>query len=220
MILGVIPARGGSKAIPKKNMMPMAGKPLLWFSIQAAKSSRLIDRFVVSTDDKEIGNYAEKCGGEIIWRPKELATDDSTTLTVLQHALKVVDAKTVVLLQPTSPIRINGLVDKAINKFLSSGADTVASGHLCRHWEWGSRTNLPRQKDPGYFYDDGNIYVMKSDHIKEGQWVGEKKVPLNVSSYYHPEIDNNIEAWIVEDLLLRLKAKYGEKVFDMAAFKE
>ncbi|MFC1822590.1 cytidylyltransferase domain-containing protein [Thermodesulfobacteriota bacterium] len=216
--LGVIPARGGSKGIPRKNMIPIASRPLLWWSIQACKTSKLMDRFVVSTEDREIGQYAMSCGAEVLWRPKELAQDDSTTLAVLRHIIKEIQTDAVVLLQPTSPIRINGLVDRAIDRYLSSNADTVATGHMCRFWEWGTRRNLPRQRVSGYFYDDGNVYVMNSAHLKEGLWVGEKKVPLIVESFYHIEIDDEFEAWMTEDLLLRFINKYGEKVSNMDVF--
>lgn len=219
MILGIIPARGGSKGIPRKNLMPVAGKPLLWWSIQAAKASRLLDRFIVSTEDEQIGGYAKQCNAEVLWRPKELAEDNSATIAVMQHVLKEINADVVVLLQPTSPIRINLLIDRAIEKFQSSGADTVATGLMCRFWEWGIREVAPRQVDPGYFYDDGNVYVMKSDHVRQGLSVGKKRVPLIVETYYHPEIDDETEAWIVEDLMLRLQAKYGADVLNMAALQ-
>jgi len=214
-VLGVIPARGGSKGIPRKNLMPIAGKPLVWWSIQAAKSSKLMDHFVISTEDLEIGEYAESCGADVLWRPKELAQDDSTTLAVLQHVLEKIAVDTIVLLQPTSPIRINALIDRTIDKCLSSEADTVATGFMCRFWEWGSKSNQSRQKDPGYFYDNGNVYVMRSSHLREGQWVGKKQVPFLVDTIYHPEIDDKTEAWIVEDLLLRIKKEYGELALEM-----
>jgi len=87
MILGVIPARGGSKGIPRKNIRMIAGKPLIAWTIEAALKAKLLDRLVVSTEDREIARIAGDRGAEVIGRPAELASDEATTLSVLQHAL-------------------------------------------------------------------------------------------------------------------------------------
>ena len=84
MILGVIPARGGSKEIPRKNVKQINGKPLIAWTIEAAKESKIIDRYVVSTEDDEIAAVSREYGAEVIERPPELATDEATTLSVLQ----------------------------------------------------------------------------------------------------------------------------------------
>src|SRR4051812_20547181 len=110
--LGVIPARGGSKGIPRKNIKMIAGKPLIAWTIEAAKKSKLMDRFVVSTEDAEIAQIARKYGADVLDRPKSLATDTATGISVIQHAVSVFDPKNVVLLQPTSPIRSKGLIDQ------------------------------------------------------------------------------------------------------------
>src|SRR5208282_629144 len=94
--LGVIPARGGSKGIPRKNIKPIAGKPLIAWSIQAAKSSRLLDDFVVSTDDARIAAIAKKYGAKVINRPRRLATDTATTVSVLQHVLSEMKADNII----------------------------------------------------------------------------------------------------------------------------
>src|SRR5712691_1233000 len=112
MILGIIPARGGSKGIPRKNLRPLLGKPLLAWSVEAAKESRRLDAFAVSTEDREIARVARQYGADVIERPPELASDEASTLAVLQHALKVRPADVLVLLQPTSPIRDRELVDR------------------------------------------------------------------------------------------------------------
>ena len=99
IILGVIPARGGSKGIPRKNIRPIAGKPLLAWTIEHAKASKLLTRFVVSTEDAEIAKIARGRGAEVLKRPAKLAGDKADTLPVLQHALDAIPADIVVLLQ-------------------------------------------------------------------------------------------------------------------------
>jgi len=108
MILGVTPARGGSKSIHRKNIKELCGKPLVAWTIEAARQSKLLDRYVVSTEDKEIAQIAEKYGAEVVERPPELATDEASTLSVLQDVLGKIDADVVVVLQATSPIREPG----------------------------------------------------------------------------------------------------------------
>ncbi|MCL5962259.1 MAG: acylneuraminate cytidylyltransferase family protein, partial [Chloroflexi bacterium] len=95
MILGVTPARGGSKGIPRKNIREMCGRPLIAWTIEAAVRSRLLDDYVVSTEDAEIAAVAESYGVRVLARPLELAQDESTTLSVLQHVLAHIDASTV-----------------------------------------------------------------------------------------------------------------------------
>jgi CMP-N-acetylneuraminic acid synthetase len=103
-ILGITPARGGSKGIPRKNIKEIAGKPLIAWTIEAAKESKMIDRYVVSTEDEEIAEISREYGADVIERPLEPATDDATTLSVLQHVIEWIPCDSIVLLQATSPI--------------------------------------------------------------------------------------------------------------------
>lgn len=135
-ILALIPARGGSKGIPKKNIRPLAGKPLINYTIEAALQSRYQIRVVVSTDDEEIAKIARAAGAEVPFlRPAELAQDETPTFPVVQHALQWLEQheayqpKLVVLLQPTSPLRRPEHIDRALELILSSEADSVVS--LC-----------------------------------------------------------------------------------------
>jgi len=203
MILGVIPARGGSKGIPRKNIKLLLGKPLITWSIEAAQDSKLIDRLIVSTEDVEIAHIAKEAGVEVLNRPKELATDYSATIPVLRHALEYIDAKIVVLLQPTSPIRVNNLIDRAIERFLSSDCDTLATGYISKHYAWGDQC-VPRQKIKGYFHDDGNIYVFKSSVIESDKWIGNSPHQMVVEEIYNLEIDNISDFWATEGILLRV----------------
>ena len=106
MILGLIPARGGSKGVPRKNVREIAGKPLIAWTIEAAQLAETLNRLVISTEDEEIADIARRLGAEVLDRPAELATDDATTLSVWQHALSVIPADILVNLYPTSPVEI------------------------------------------------------------------------------------------------------------------
>jgi len=213
MILGITPARGGSKGVPRKNIRNLCGKPLLAWTIEAAKQSKLLDRYVVSTEDKEIAEVARKYGAEVIPRPPELATDEASTLAVLQHVLKEVPgADVVVLLQATSPIRNPGLIDHCIKRFLSVGADSLATGFMCKYVEYASpemrAQELRRQDIKGFFYDDGNIYIMKADLVRKGDRYGKKIERVILDKEQNVEIDDEFDFWLAEQAL---KKRLGQK---------
>jgi CMP-N,N'-diacetyllegionaminic acid synthase len=129
-ILAIVPARGGSKGIPRKNLAPLAGKPLIAWTIEAAKAARGVDRLVVSTDDSEIAAVARALGAEIAMRPAELAADDTPTLPVLRHAVaELGEAPDAVLtLQPTSPLRRPSHIEAAFAAFFADpDADSLVS---------------------------------------------------------------------------------------------
>ncbi len=128
--LGLILARGGSKRIPKKNMATIAGRPLIYWTIEAAKRSNTIDRIVVSSDDSEILEYAEAEGVERIDRPEELSQDCSSSMTAADHALRTLlnagtDVGYFFLLQPTSPLRSAEDLDGAAELLISRNADAI-----------------------------------------------------------------------------------------------
>lgn len=145
-ILGIIPARGGSKSIPRKNIKNLGGKPLLAWTIEAAKTSGIFDRIILTTDDEEIAEAGRKWGVEVPFlRPRELAEDQTPTLPVLQHALVWLKEKqgyvpdAVMLLQPTAPFRRPADIKGAIDVLKESGADSVVSvveipGHFSPYW--------------------------------------------------------------------------------------
>ncbi len=164
--LYLIPARGGSKGLPRKNLRPCAGKPLLAWSIEAAMESGAEyrrglqsfgvakpgrERVVVSTDDERIAAVAWQWGAEIIDRPPELATDEAATDPVLVHAVETLTAEgwrpdLVVLLQPTVPVRAPGLVEACIRRLIQTEADSVLTGYAL-HFVWWA-------EPPGYSYDE------------------------------------------------------------------
>ena len=122
-ILGIIPARGGSKGLPGKNIKTIYGKPLIEWTIDVANKSELLDYFFVSTDDKDIKNVALECGVEIIDRPKELAEDDTSTFDVIKHCINTNNFKdydVILLFEPTSPLRSSDDIDNAIKSFIDN----------------------------------------------------------------------------------------------------
>jgi CMP-N,N'-diacetyllegionaminic acid synthase len=127
-VLGLIPARGGSKGIARKNLVSVAGKPLLAWTVETAQASSTLTRAVVSTDDDEIASMTRELGVDVLDRPHELAADETPMLDVVRHALQELGSCDVlVLLQPTSPLRRSEHVDGAVRVLLDSGADCVVS---------------------------------------------------------------------------------------------
>ncbi len=181
--LAIIPARGGSKGIPLKNIVPLGGKPLIAHTIEAAKMASSIQRVVVSTESQEIAQVARQYGAEVPFlRPAELARDDTPTLPVIQHVLAELQAsegikpEIIVLLQPTSPLRSAEDIDRAVKQLEETGADSVVS--LCvaqHHPAWMKRVdgdrvlpfleNAPeytrRQDMPTVYRLNGAIYVTR-----------------------------------------------------------
>lgn len=123
-VVGLIPARGGSKGIPRKNLEQVGGKPLLAWTVEAALAASELTQVVVSTDDDEI---AAAAGVEVLRRPPELAADDTPMLDVVRHAVAALAPDVVVLLQPTSPLRRAEHVDACVRLLLESGADAVVT---------------------------------------------------------------------------------------------
>jgi len=133
LILGVIPARGGSKSIPRKNIKTICGKPLIQYIFEASQQSRYITRLILSTEDEEIATVGKSIGMEVPFeRPKELAKDDVPEIYVIKHALRVFDevgfkADAVILLHLTNPFTRTQTIDKAIELWLDTGCDSVTT---------------------------------------------------------------------------------------------
>lgn len=222
--LSLIPARGGSKGIPRKNIRNFAGYPLIAWSIAAAAQSSLVTRVVVSTDDEEIASVAREFGAETPFlRPAKFAEDNTTDLPVFEHALQWLaenenyHPEIVVQLRPTSPIRPRGLVDDAIKVLLNhKDADSVRGVVLAGqnpHKMWrisgenGLMKNLldvpgiaepynaPRQILPPIYWQTGHIDVIRSDTItKGGSMSGGVIYPIMIDSRYTVDIDN-LQDW-------------------------
>ncbi|MBD3249375.1 acylneuraminate cytidylyltransferase family protein [Candidatus Woesearchaeota archaeon] len=199
-IVGIIPARGGSKGIPGKNIKMIAGKPLIAWTIEAAKESKLLDDFFVSTDDKKIAEISKQYSAKIIERPPELATDDADMMDALNHALDITKADVIVLLQPPSPVRDKGLIDMCIKRFIDKGADSLATGYMSTHFEYGSYSDNRQNLKP-YFHDDGNIYIWSSELINNKQRKGNNPEIVEISREQNFEIDEEFDFWINEQIL-------------------
>ncbi len=217
-VLAIIPARGGSKSIPHKNIQSFLGYPLIAFSIAAAKQAALVTRVIVSTDDEEIARVAREFGAETpFMRPPELAQDATTDFPVFEHALNWLkeyegyEPDYVVQLRPTSPLRPKGLVDEAINVISEHPhADSVRGLVLSGqnpHKMWrinpdGSMKNLldvkgvkepynaPRQSLPPIYWQTGHIDVIRRETIlKKGSMSGERVWPVYIDAAYTIDID-------------------------------
>lgn len=191
-VLGIIPARGGSKGVPRKNIRLLAGKPLLAWTAEAALAAKRLTRVVLSTDDAEIAETGRRLGLEVPFlRPAELAQDHTPALPVAQHALAFVEADgdrydAVCLLQPTNPLRRAEQIDGCIELLESSLADSVATvlpvpHQYNPHWVFfpaadgslriatGEATPIPRRQDlPVCFHREGSVYLTRRGALVQG----------------------------------------------------
>ncbi|MDB4623052.1 acylneuraminate cytidylyltransferase family protein [bacterium] len=178
-VLGIVPARGGSKGVPRKNIKLLNGKPLIWWTIKQALSSSVITDVIVSTDDLEISSVAQQAGAEVPFlRPKELASDTALRNDVITHALTTLkEYDYVIYLQPTSPFRKSYDIDNAFNQMLAYGLSSCVSVKPQKpspHWIFNldngvAKTVLPallstnRQTDDNYHVLNGAIYISITD---------------------------------------------------------
>ena len=185
--LAIVPARGGSKRLPRKNVLDLAGKPLIAWTIEAARNSKYIDKIVVSSDDTEILQIADDLRVGIIKRPNELAGDTATTFSVIEHVLQQNIGKFdfIVLLQPTSPLRNAHHIDEAIELLAQKNADAIISVCETEHSPLWTNTlpedgnmnfflnseikNKRSQDLPRYFRLNGAIYICSVDKLNECQ---------------------------------------------------
>ena len=202
-LVGVIPARGGSKGVPRKNVRTICGKPLIAWSIEAAQQCSYLDEFVVSTEDEEIASIARECGAKVLKRPSALASDEATTISVLQHVLDEIPSESLMVLQPTSPIRSTGLLNRCVEAYRQSGGDNLATGFDCKFCEFGSYDNMRRQDMKPFFYDDGNVYLIRHELVRAGRWSGDSITRFYTERAENYEIDDEVDFFIVEKLLER-----------------
>ncbi len=184
--LAIIPARGKSKRIPKKNITNLLGKPMLYYTIDAAKRSKLFDKILVSTDNEEIGKIARKYDVDVHMRPKKLRNYNTTTMSIFLNIIEEMEKKNeiydnIFILLPTSPLRTSEDIKKAFNKFLKNNANALMAvtkftyspfwalrkknGYLKPIWK--KFCLLPSQKHPEVFVDNGAIYIFKWNVLKK-----------------------------------------------------
>jgi CMP-N,N'-diacetyllegionaminic acid synthase len=218
--VALIPARGGSKGIPRKNLQLLAGRPLLSYSIEHARCSQLIERVIVSTDDEEIAAVSEAYGAEVIRRPADISDDLSTSEAALHHALDFLRAsegyvaELVVFLQATSPLRSHEAIDEAVTTLIAEGADSLFSACAQHSFLWKRegrdmstvnydyRHRHMRQKGPEYFAENGSIYVFRPWVLQQtGARLG-GKIAIYPMDYLHSiQIDNPVELELAAQLL-------------------
>ncbi|MED0717297.1 acylneuraminate cytidylyltransferase family protein [Aeribacillus composti] len=223
--LAIIPARGGSKGIPRKNITIINGKPLIQYTIDEAKNSKYLDRIIVSTEDKEIAEVAKKCGAEVPFlRPKELATDNAKTIDALIHAVKELEKRGskycyVVLLQPTQPLRKSWHIDEAIKKIVETNEESLVSvSEVKEHpilmrtiGEDGKVKNLMeisstvrRQDFPTFYKVNGAIYINKiNENFTNNTSLNDNKLAYLIDKKYDLDIDEAVDLEFFK-LFLRL----------------
>lgn len=212
-VLGVIPARGGSKGIKRKNLALLGDQPLIKYSIDACFGSKYLTRWMVSTDDQEIADYAEAQKAWVPFlRPAELATDIADSKDVVLHALDYANSTGeyydyVMLLQPTTPFRSAEMIDLAIARLVDSGADALVSlidvgaNHPHRMYSINGDNEmkplietenpmLARQHLPKYYIRSGDIYLVKTDvFVMHNTMLPNKTIGLVIDEKNHVNID-------------------------------
>jgi CMP-N-acetylneuraminic acid synthetase len=231
-VLGVIPARAGSTAIPGKNVAMLAGRPLLDWTCEAARASRRLTRTVLTTDSEEIAAAGRRCGIEVPFlRPAALAGDDTPMVDVLRHALSCLkqhqyEPSVLVLLQPTSPLRRAEHIDSAVDLLLATGADTVVSVVAVPHqFTPGSLMRvegerlvpveagggpLRRQDKPVLYARNGPaVLAVRKAIVVAGGLYGPDTRPLVMAREESIDIDDAFDLQVAEALLTRRPAVAG-----------
>lgn len=221
--LAIIPARGGSKGLPGKNIRPLKGKPLIAYSIEAAYASGCVDEVAVSTDSSEIAEVAKAAGARVPFlRPDALSSDEAKSIDVLRHAVLFYEQtlkrrfSTILLLQPTSPLRTGDDIAQAFAQFRQSGADSLQSvspaechPYLLRTLKEGrlesyeqQEVHLRRQDLEEVYALNGAIYIMKRELLIEQQRiVGARNTGYVMPRERSVDIDDRIDFRIAEVLL-------------------
>ena len=224
-VLAIIPARGGSKGLPGKNIKELCGKPLIAWSIETAKACSNVDRIVVSTDDRKIAEIAKKYGAEVpFMRPAELATDTASTIDVIFHTTEWLKKHEdfqpayILLLQPTSPLRTVKDIEGAIQILKAKDARAVVSVCETDHHPWWSNTlpedgnmrnflkpeilNKRRQDLPVFYRLNGAIYLAETSYLYENNgFFGPETFAYKMPKEHSVDIDSNVDLKLAQVLL-------------------
>lgn len=224
-ILAIILARGGSKGVPRKNIRIISGKPLIFYSINAASKSKYVNEPVISTEDSEIESICNKYGSEVIKRPEALAKDYSSTIEVILHALDYLEKKEspdiLVLLQPTSPLRTSIDIDNAIDIFINNDCDSVISVSELDHspyWSlklqnsylipsFGKEYFEKRRQDlPTLYSPNGAIFISTPEYLRKHEtFYSEKSLPYIMPPERSIDIDTELDFKLAELILKERK---------------
>jgi CMP-N-acetylneuraminic acid synthetase len=226
-ILALIPARGGSKGVPRKNIRILCKKPLIQYTIDAALASEEFDEVMVSTEDYEIAEFAKELGARVpFMRPNELATDFSPTIDTVVHVIEQYknlgrDFDAVCLLQPTNPLRTNHIISKCVKVFINSDADSLISvrevpHEFNPHWTFvdankngrleiatGEKNIISRRQDlPRTYYRDGVVYITRCSVLfNQRSLYGENVTYINLENEPHINIDTMNDWKLAEKLI-------------------
>ncbi|MEW6181626.1 MAG: acylneuraminate cytidylyltransferase family protein [Bacillota bacterium] len=226
-VLGFIPARAGSKGLPGKNTKPLAGKPLLLYSVEAGQKSGVFDYLMVSTDGEDIAAVARQGGAEAPFiRPPELATDTAKVVDALHHTMRWLEDQgrrydCLAVLQPTSPLRGAEDITGALDLFVERGADAVVSVCETEHHPWWSNTlpddgcmegflrsdiSVNRQELPKFYRLNGSIYLALWDFIRERRsWFGPRTYAYVMPRHRSVDIDNPLDFFLAEALITEMR---------------
>lgn len=230
-VLAIIPARGGSKGIPGKNIRPLAGRPMIGYTIDAAHHAALVSRVVVTTDDEHIASVAAELGAEVPFlRPPELAQDDTADLPVFQHCLDWLDdhegyrPAIIVHLRPTAPLRRPAHIDDAVQILLqhpdTDAVRTVTPAGQHPYKMWSRRSdgllqpfvdpaahgidepyNQPRQALPPAYVQNGSVDVVRADVIRQGSMTGGVIRSLVMDPMESVNVDHEVDFLVAEATL-------------------
>jgi CMP-N,N'-diacetyllegionaminic acid synthase len=222
--IAIIPARGGSKSLPRKNLRAVLGRTLLDYAVRAGLDARSVDRTLVTTEDAEIARAAREMGAELVDRPPELATDESPTVDAVLHAIDALEARgvpvgTVVLLQPTSPLRTAADVDAAVELHAEGGCDSVVSvarnghppqwsftieGGLLRPLMGDGYLRMRRQDVPPSYATVGAVFVASPAALRRfGGFYGDMVRPYVMPSERSVDVDSELDLALVELVMSR-----------------
>jgi len=222
-ILGLVPARGGSKGVPLKNRRLVAGKPLIQYTLDAAMQSQALTQIVVSTDDPVVADIARRAGVAVVERPANIAGDTSPVIDAVRHAVQVLQQRGqpalqgIVLLQPTAPLRTAGDIDASVQLFLKGGLNPVCSvsqcedNHPARMYKLGADghlaslmpelASLRRQDLPAVYHRNGAMYVFGQRELALGTIICPSMTPYVMGAQQSLNVDTEFDLLVLQAVL-------------------